>query len=142
MRPVVVVRTALRSDLEPCAELFVRGQQEIEPRSPPWRSSEFAALVDGEDLLVAQVGRAFAGFLSLWRADAFVHFLHVAPEWRRHGCGRRLLDSARAETRRPLELKCPVGNARALAFYRRLGWRAVNQSVNPPAPYVRLRQPL
>ena len=141
MRPVLVVRTALRSDLAPCAELFARGQQEIEPRSPPWRSSEFAALVEGEELLVAQVGPAFAGFLSLWRADSFVHFLHVAPEWRRKGCGNRLLATARAETRRPLELKCLVGNARALAFYRRLGWRVVNQSGDPPAPYVRLRQP-
>jgi ribosomal protein S18 acetylase RimI-like enzyme len=138
-RSVPVVRTALRSDLEHCAELFARGQQEIEPRTPPWRSTEFMALVDGEDLFVAAAGPAIVGFVSLWRVDAFIHFLHVAPAWRRCGVGRQLLAAARAETHRPLELKCLVGNSQALAFYCRLGWRAINQSVDPPAPYVRLR---
>lgn len=134
------VRTALRSDLDPCARLFAAVQQEIEPRVPPWRPDELAELTRGEDLLVAHAGGEIVGFLSLWRAEAFVHFLHVAPAWRRRGVGRRLLEVASGETCRPLELKCLASNKRALAFYRRLGWRAVNQSLDPPAPYVRLRQ--
>ena len=138
--PGFAVRTALRSDLEPCARLFAAVQQEIEPRAPPWRPAELAELVRGEDLFVADAAAEVVGFLSLSRAEAFVHFLHVAPAWRRHGVGRRLLQAAGADVRRPLELKCLAGNARALAFYRRLGWRIVNQSPDPPAPYVRLRQ--
>ena len=125
----------------PVAALFAGAQQEIEPRVPPWRASDFAEQVDGEELLVAHAGPEVVGFLSLWRPDAFVHFLHVAPAWRRRGVGRRLLAAARAEIDRPLELKCLTGNARALAFYRRLGWRAVKRERDPPAPYVRLRQP-
>lgn len=140
MNEAPVVRTALREDFAPCAELFASGQQEIEPRTPPWHPDEFAELVAGELLWVAAMGPAVAGFLSLARADAFVHFLHVAARWRRRGIGRLLLAAARAETRRPLELKCLAGNRRALAFYRRLGWREVNRSQYPPAPYVRLRQ--
>jgi ribosomal protein S18 acetylase RimI-like enzyme len=135
------VRTALRDDLAPCGRLFAVAQQEIEPRVPPWRPGDFAEQVRGEELLVAHSAGEVVGFLSLWRPDAFVHFLHVAPTWRRRGVGRRLLEAARAETDRPLELKCLTGNARALAFYRRLGWLAVNRSDDPPAPYVRLRQP-
>ncbi len=90
---------------------------------------------------MAGAGPVVAGFLSLWRPDAFVHYLHVAQDWRRCGLGRMLLTAARAEVGRPLELKCLTGNRRALVFYRHLGWRAVNGEVTPPAPYVRLRQP-
>ena len=140
MTPAPIVRTALRGDFAPCAELFARGQQEIEPRTPPWRPDEFGDLVAGEFLWVAAAGPTVVGFLSLARADAFVHFLHVAAAWRRQGIGRLLLAAARAETGRPLELKCLVDNRRALAFYRRLGWREVNRDPSPPAPYVRLRQ--
>lgn len=140
-RPPFSVRTALKADLEACADMWARAQQEIEPRVPPWRAGDFAEQVRGEELFAAHAGNEIAGCLSLWRSDAFVHFLHVAPAWRRRGVGRRLLATARAEVNRPLELKCLAGNARALAFYQRLGWRAVNSSLDPPAPYIRLRQP-
>lgn len=138
--PPIVVRTALRGDLAPCAAVFAVCQQEIEPRDPPWRPAEFADAIADEELLVAAAGTEVVGFLSWSRAEAFVHYLHVAPSWRRHGIGRRLLATARAERRRPLELKCLAGNRPALAFYRHLGWSVVSQSVDPPAPYLRLRQ--
>lgn len=136
----VCVRTALRSDLAPCAAMWAQGQQEIEPRVPAWRAGDFTAETEGEELFVAAAGGTVAGFLTLWRAEAFVHFLHVAPAWRRQGVGRLLLATTQAEVARPLELKCLAGNAGALRFYQRLGWRPVKQSVDPPAPYLRLRR--
>ena len=137
----VTIRTALRSDVAACSALFARVQQEIEPRSPPWREDEFVAQIEGEDVLVGVAGRDLAGFLSWLRHDGFVHFLHVAPAWRGRGLGRRLLAQARAGSSRPLELKCLVANRRALAFYRRLGWQPVHHDGSAGAPYVRLRQP-
>ena len=140
-RPPFGVRTALTADVAPCAALWARAQQEIEPRVPPWRASDFEDEVNGEELFVAHAGPEVVGLLSLWRAEAFVHFLHVAPAWRRRGVGRQLLAAARAEVDRPLELKCLTDNGRALAFYQRLGWIALKRDLDPPAPYVRLRQP-
>jgi ribosomal protein S18 acetylase RimI-like enzyme len=137
----VTIRTALVADVSPCAKLFASGQQEIEPRTPPWAEAEFEGQVTGEDILVAAADGRVAGFLSLWRPDAFVHFLHVARPWRRRGIGERLLAAARREVGRPLELKCLVANRAALAFYHRLGWTAVGSAEGSTAPYVRLRQP-
>jgi putative acetyltransferase len=138
-QPPVRVRTALRSDLAACAALWALGQQEIEPRVPPWRAGDFTAEIEGEELYVAAAGDALAGLLTLWRAEAFVHFLHVARAWRRHGVGRLLLATAQAEAARPLELKCLAANAGALRFYQRLGWRPVRREADPAAPYLRLR---
>lgn len=137
---VVVVRTALVTDVAACARLFALGQQEIEPREPPWREAEFGAQVAGEDILVAADGNQVVGFLSLWRPDAFVHFLHVDRSWRRRGIGKRLLAAARSEVRRPLELKCLVANRAALRFYQGLGWQPTGTAEGTAAPYVRLRQ--
>jgi ribosomal protein S18 acetylase RimI-like enzyme len=137
----MVIRTALVTDVAACARLFASGQQEIEPKVPPWRETEFGEQVSGEDLLVAASGSEVVGFLSLWRPDAFVHFLHVARTWRRRGVGKRLLLAARNEVRRPLELKCLAANRAALTFYRHLGWRPTGTAEGTAAPYVRLRQP-
>ena len=141
VQPSVTVRTALIDDVPGCARLFAAGQQEIEPRIPPWHPDEFLAQTAGEMILVAAAGRQVAGFLSLSRHDAFVHFLHVGAAWRRQGIGRKLLASARAEVARPLQLKCLVSNRRALAFYHRLGWRPVRSVADAAAPFIRLGQP-
>jgi ribosomal protein S18 acetylase RimI-like enzyme len=139
-RSPIVVRTALVADVAPCALLFAAGQQEIEPRTPCWSADEFPEQVAGEDILVAVAGQQTVGFVTVWRPDAFVHFLHIALPWRRRGVGSRLLAAARAEVGRPLELKCLVGNRLALAFYQRLGWRRVGAEDGSATPYVRLRQ--
>lgn len=134
------IRTALVSDVAGCARLFAAGQQEIDPRSPPWSEASFAEEVEGEEILVAAADGKVVGFVSLWRPDGFVHFLHVAPAWRRRGLGRRLLARARIEAGRPLELKCLTANRAALAFYRRLGWRAVGGADGGATPFLRLRE--
>ena len=134
------IRTALVSDVAGCARLFAAGQQEIEPRSPPWSEAGFANEVVGADIRVAAAGGRVVGFLSLWRPDGFVHFLHVAPAWRGRGLGRRLLARARSEAGRPLELKCLATNRAALAFYRRLGWRTVGGADGIATPFLRLRE--
>jgi ribosomal protein S18 acetylase RimI-like enzyme len=141
VKATVTIRTALVSDVAACARLFALGQQEIDPKSPPWHESEFSDQVAGEDILVAASGIQVVGFLSLWRPDAFVHFLHVAKPWRRRGVGERLLATARREVLRPLELKCLISNRAALSFYRCLGWQPTGTAHGVTVPYARLRQP-
>ena len=128
------------ADLAACAAIFAAGQQEIAPSCPPWPASAFTDAVAGEEILVAECHEGVAGFLTLWRRDRFVHFLHVASAWRGRGIGRRLLTEARSRVAGPLELKCLPGNAAALGFYRRLGWVQVERRLDPSAGFIRLRQ--
>lgn len=59
------------------------------------------------------------GFLA--RRDGFIHALYLAPQARRRGLGRRLLDAAKAEAP-ALELWVFQANAPARAFYRAQGF--------------------
>jgi [ribosomal protein S18]-alanine N-acetyltransferase len=81
-------------------------------------------------ILVARAseGREAVGFALFWRAADEVHLvdLAVAPEARRAGVGRALLDAVIAEARagdaRLLLLEVRAGNAPALALYRSAGF--------------------
>jgi ribosomal protein S18 acetylase RimI-like enzyme len=85
-------------------------------------------------------GGGVVGFVSLWRPEPFVHFLHVARGWRGRGVGRALLDHALATVPAgPVDLKCLPDNRPALAFYRRLGWVQVGADPGSRPHYVRLR---
>jgi ribosomal protein S18 acetylase RimI-like enzyme len=136
----VRVRAALPRDLAACAAIFAAGQQEIAPSDPPWAASGFAEATAGEEVLVARCDEVVVGFLTLWRRDRFVHFLHVAAAWRGRGAGRQLLAAAARRVAGPLELKCLPSNAAALSFYRRLGWVEVESCLDAGADFIRLRQ--
>lgn len=60
---------------------------------------------------------------------AYLSLIHVSPEWRAHGLGKRLhahaLEVARARGKRLMRLTVSQKNRRAMDFYRRLGWVVV-----------------
>ncbi len=76
------------------------------------------AVVDGR-----VVGSVMAGYEG---HRGWINYLAVAPEWRRNGLGRRLMDEAE---RRLLALGCPKinlqvrsGNRAVIDFYHRIGF--------------------
>ncbi len=134
------------AELAACAGLYEAGQREIMPDDPPqaWSRAGFADATTGEDVFVALAPSGddgVVGFVSLWRPEPFVHFLHVARDWRGRGVGRVLLDHALATlpTGGTVDLKCLPDNSPALAFYRRLGWVQVGADSGARPHYVRLR---
>lgn len=138
--PDVEVRAAIPADLAACAEIYETCQREILPGGAGiWARDGFARATAGEEVFVAVADGSVAGFLSLWRADGFVHFLHVRPRWRRRGVGRALLGHALATVPGSAELKCAPHNRAALAFYARLGWAEIGREPDGPEPFVRLR---
>jgi ribosomal-protein-alanine N-acetyltransferase len=101
--------------------------------SAPWSPSEIAALSSGPNaiLFAARKFGAIAGFI-LCRTiadEAEVLTLATAPEHRRHGVGRHLLEigartaEARGATRFFLEVA--ADNIAAIALYERAGFHRV-----------------
>jgi ribosomal protein S18 acetylase RimI-like enzyme len=64
----------------------------------------------------------------------YVNLFYLVPEWRQRGLGRLLHDHAvevfTARGKRGLRLSVSRSNARAIAFYRRLGWKRVGMRPN------------
>jgi ribosomal-protein-alanine N-acetyltransferase len=81
--------------------------------------------------LACSAAASLAGFiLTLRRADrGHVITIDVAPEFRRHGIGQRLLAAAedfyRRTGARGMRLEAAVDNQPALAFYSRFGYRVI-----------------
>ncbi len=96
---------------------------------------DFAARGDWlEGRLVGEVvcaveGDAVCGFITIGAAGE-IDQLAVAPAWFGRGVGTALLAHAR-ERRGRLRLSVNQGNPRAVAFYRREGFRMVGGGVNP-----------
>lgn len=95
------------NDPERDARLAIEGQ-----------SSAILGLRDGDAL----IGSVMAGFDG---HRGWVYYLAVAPERRREGLGRRLMDAAEAWLRErgapKLQLMVRTSNAEALGFYEALG---------------------
>lgn len=80
-----------------------------------------------------QAPPALAGFILAvaQRRGGHIITLDVLPEHRRAGLGRRLMEAAETQMLSSgavmVQLEAAVNNAPALAFYRRLGYRAVKK---------------
>jgi ribosomal-protein-alanine N-acetyltransferase len=83
-------------------------------------------------VLLAEEGGALLGFVISWLVHDELHVLNVAvaPEARRRGVARRLLEvvesGAREQGARVALLEVRVGNAPAIGLYRALGYRDVS----------------
>lgn len=118
------IRRMVESDLDVVMEI------EQESFSTPWSRSTFRGLMRRSDasLWVAQVGGRVVGYAVVWYMfqEAELGNLAVAPEWRRHGLGRQLLDWAlqRAHERgtERVFLEVRVSNHTAQRLYERYGF--------------------
>jgi [ribosomal protein S18]-alanine N-acetyltransferase len=112
----------------------------------PWSAEDFARFAGDSlvEIYAAFKGRKLAGFIVLRCAadEAEILTLAVAPDWRRRGAGRRLVEkalaAAAARGAHALYLEVAEKNRAAMELYERLGFACVGrreryyQSVNFP----------
>src|SRR5262245_55874809 len=112
------------------------------PGAPPrvLSAEDFARQTAGEELWTASdaPGGGIAGFVSIWRADAFVHHLIVAPAHQGRGAGGVLLAFAIDTLGGRAGLKCSDFNGGARRFYERMGGRATQAGTDAFGPWTRL----
>jgi putative acetyltransferase len=71
------------------------------------------------------------GFVTVDPATLYLDQIVVAPESWRSGVGAALITEARRISPRGLDLDVNIDNARAIGFYRRLGFSIAGAGVNP-----------
>jgi len=93
-----------------------------------------------EEVYVAVEAGRILGVAAFFRPSNFIHSLYVAERGR--GVGRALLGHLQSVADGPLSLKCQTANRRAQAFYRREGFRVVEEGADPPpgVPWLRMRR--
>lgn len=115
------VRAGTAADLEAIA-----GIQAASPGAAQWPVSDYLA----QDLRVAEAGGRVLGFLAartLAAGESEVLNLAVAPDFRRLGVGRALLDDWIAAHPGTLWLEVRESNSGARTFYQAIGFTVVGR---------------
>ncbi|MBS0457056.1 MAG: GNAT family N-acetyltransferase [Proteobacteria bacterium] len=134
---MAIIHRATTRDLPALAPLFDAYRQFYEQTSNIAGAHDFLAQRMANDesvLLIAQRDAVAVGFVQLYPTFSSVRMgrvwtlndLYVAPDARRHGVGRALLDAAVAfaggDGALGLQLETGGDNRQAQALYRRAGW--------------------
>ena len=135
------LRPAEPADRAECLRIWRETWPEAFSDTPLPPDEEFFRQTLGEEIFVVPGDHGLAGFVSLWLEEPFVHFLLVDGQYRRQGVGEALLRLAISRLPPPVDLKCGLGNAEALAFYARMGCTEVERVDTPGNSFVRLRLP-
>ncbi len=116
------------------AERIARMSRELIEAGLPWSWTPARVLRHIQDrhssVVVARSARRVAGFALMQFGDETAHLnlMAVMPAWRRHGCGRRMLEwlFATADTAGILriDLELRADNTAAKSFYEALGFIA------------------
>lgn len=102
-------------------------------------TAEFERATRGEEIwTTGDAAGQIVGFVSLWRADAFVHHLYVSPARHGQGAGSALLRFALDSLHGRLSLKCSDVNRGARRFYERMGGQPVEAGGDDFGPWTRL----
>ena len=143
------IRPARASDLDPLLALWERsvrathdflGDADIESLRPHVRDALGSGVLDL--WVLANEGDEPLGFLGM--AGDSIEALFLAPEHRRAGLGRRLVDHAQSLRGGELTLDVNEQNPGARAFYEALGFEVVGRSpvdgAGRPFPLLHMRR--
>lgn len=133
----VKIRPYHTDDTEYLKELYLRVRIETFYWEDPKRFDleDLEKDTPEEEIMIAEIDGAVAGFISVWPPESFVHHLYIDKTFRGKGIGRLLLDDALKKYPRPLKLKCPIQNDPAIQFYKKLGWEVLEEAMGAFGPY-------
>jgi ribosomal protein S18 acetylase RimI-like enzyme len=130
--PRLVIRRAARDELDACAQLYEQVLRETFTWTDPssHRARDFLRAAKDEEVYAAFEQGRLVGIAAFYRPADFLHSLYVADRGR--GVGRALVEHVARIASGPLTLKVQAPNLAAQAFYRRLGFRVVEEGFDPP----------
>ncbi|MGU3494506.1 N-acetyltransferase family protein [Xanthobacteraceae bacterium A53D] len=132
------IRPFEEPDLKATADLWVATWAatmpdiDFEARRPWFLEHQAKLRADGAQVLVAETtDSAVAGFVIIHPATRYLDQLAVAPALRGSGAAEALMTAARAVSPAGIVLDVNQDNARAVAFYQRMGLSITASGANP-----------
>lgn len=134
------IRCAGLGDLEEAARLFQRVAQATLHWAPPelYTAEAFLRQAEEEMVWVALDKGRIIGLAALYIPQSFLHSLYIDPPWQGQGVGLALMETVAEAADGPLSLKAETRNTRAIQFYKRHGFRAVEHGHSNGSDWVLL----
>ncbi|MFH6999533.1 GNAT family N-acetyltransferase [Flavobacterium sp. FlaQc-57] len=131
--------TAIRkSDFEPLRNLYFKVRRGtflwLDPSE--FQLKDFDRDTKGELILVAHLNDIPVGFISIWMRDHFIHHLYIDQQHQGKNIGTQLLKAAIAKTQLPITLKCLENNLKAVDFYLKKGFIAIERGQSDHGGYI------
>jgi putative acetyltransferase len=136
MRPVTLRRYQPR-DEDAAVALWLRTWAKAYPeldfaeRLDWWRERWRNELVPAAEIMIAEADSAIIGFVTVDPRTRYLDQIVVAPEHWRSGIGATLIAEGKRISPAGLDLDVNIDNARAIGFYRRLGFFISGSGENP-----------
>jgi putative acetyltransferase len=133
----LTLRAYAPSDEDAAIELWQRTWQETFPqidftaRVAWWRERWRQELIPVAHVVVAEREGVLTGFVTVDPDTLYLDQIVVAPEAWGSGIAQLLLDEAKRQSPRGLDLLVNKDNARAIRFYEKHGFRYAGEDVNP-----------
>jgi putative acetyltransferase len=145
----ITLRPYAPADEDAAIELWRRTWQQTYPqidfaaREAWWRERWRGELVPQAKIVVAELGGALAGFVTIEPASGYLDQIVVAPELWGSAVADTLLREAKRLSPAKIELLVNKDNARAIRFYEKHGFVLTGDDVNPVSgrPVYRMRWP-
>lgn len=97
---------------------------------------DFDRETEGEFILVALFSDKVVGFISLYLQGNFIHHFYIDEAYQRHNIGTELLEEAIQIMDVPITLKCLEKNTKAIKFYKKKGFVAIDRGVSEHGEYI------
>lgn len=132
------IREIRNSDYAPLRKLFLKERRTtfswVDPSS--YQLNDFEKEINGEYVLVADLGNKIVGFISIWMPNNFIHHLYIDQKFQGQGIGTQLLKATIQKTKLPISLKCLEKNTKAVAFYKRKGFIEKEKGLSEHGEYI------
>ena len=96
-----------------------------------WRTRWRNELLPAAEVVIAEADGDMIGFVTVDPRTFYLDQIVVAPEYWRSGVGAILIAEAKRISPAGLDLDVNIDNARAIGFYRRLGFLITGVGKNP-----------
>lgn len=133
----ITLRRYAPADEDASVALWLRTWQAAYPaldfaeRLDWWRQRWRDELLPAAEVTIAEADGAMVGFVTVDPRALYLDQIVVAPEHWRSGVGAALIAEAKRLSPNGLDLDVNTDNARAIAFYRKLGFAITGAGKNP-----------